>query len=57
MLRPALLTKPPHVCAVLLLLTLGVDQPGLGQEVMPNSSKECAICHIRWVHAFERTDP
>jgi predicted CXXCH cytochrome family protein len=57
MLRLALLTKPPHVCAVLLLLTLGVDQPGLGQEVMPNSSKECAICHIRWVHAFERTDP
>lgn len=25
-----------------------------GREVMPNSSKECAICHIRWVQAFDR---
>jgi len=25
-----------------------------GQEVMPNSSKECAICHIRWIQALER---
>jgi predicted CXXCH cytochrome family protein len=29
---------------------------GLAQEVMPNSSKECAICHIRWVQAFDRNE-
>jgi predicted CXXCH cytochrome family protein len=28
-----------------------------GEEVLPNSSKECAICHIRWVQAFDRSHP
>ncbi len=27
-----------------------------GQEVLTNSSKECAICHIRWVQALDRSD-
>ncbi|MHC4742164.1 MAG: cytochrome c3 family protein, partial [Planctomycetota bacterium] len=25
-----------------------------GEDVLRNSSRECAICHIRWVEAFER---
>lgn len=24
---------------------------------MPNSSRECAICHVRWVEAFDRNKP
>ncbi|MFH1717555.1 MAG: cytochrome c3 family protein, partial [Planctomycetota bacterium] len=39
---------------LLLLLALGAGSLVLGREVMPNSSRECAICHIRWVRAFER---
>lgn len=27
-----------------------------GQGALHNSSRECAICHIRWVDAFERAD-
>ncbi len=38
-----------------LLLILAASPSGLGQEAMPNSSRECAICHIRWVQAFDRT--
>lgn len=42
---------------ILLLLTFIISQSALSQEVMPNSSRECAICHIRWIQAFERTKP
>src|SRR4030042_4765784 len=55
MLRVQLLTKSTQLCAVLLLLALAADQSGRGKDVMPNSSRECAICHIRWVDAYERT--
>ncbi len=33
---------------------LGLASGVWAQEVMPNSSKECAICHIRWIQALER---
>ena len=26
-------------------------------DLMPNSSRECAICHVRWVEAFDRSEP
>ncbi|MEJ2701217.1 MAG: cytochrome c3 family protein [Sedimentisphaerales bacterium] len=37
------------------LLAFATYHPALSREVMPNSSRECAICHIRWVEAFDRT--
>lgn len=43
-----------QLCPAFLLLNLATDSSGRGQEVMPNSSRECAICHIRWVQAFDR---
>lgn len=49
--------KPVRPFLVLLLLVLVVNLPCPGQEDIPNSSKECAICHIRWVQAFDRTKP
>ncbi|MHC4507444.1 MAG: cytochrome c3 family protein [Planctomycetota bacterium] len=56
MLRAKFLMTPSHAGMVILLLMSMAVQFGLGQEVMPNSSKECAICHIRWVQAFERIE-
>ncbi len=53
--RTKLLTRPSWLHAASVLLTLAAVAPSPGKEVMPNSSKECAICHIRWVQAFERT--
>ncbi len=41
--------------AFLLLLAL-TARLARGQEVLTNSSKECAICHIRWVQALDRSD-
>ncbi len=54
---PKLLPRPPYLCSILLLLILVVVQPLSGAEPMPNSSRECAICHIRWVDALVRNDP
>ena len=54
MLRMELFVKPSHARMAILLVMSAAVRPGLAQEVMPNSSKECAICHIRWVQAFER---
>lgn len=56
MVRIELLTKFASFCVVLLILTSARNLSGSGVEVMPNSSKECAICHIRWVRAFDRTE-
>ncbi|UCD00221.1 MAG: cytochrome c3 family protein [Phycisphaerales bacterium] len=56
MLRAKFLITPSHAGMAIFLLISGAVQSILGQEVMPNSSKECAICHIRWVRAFERTE-
>jgi predicted CXXCH cytochrome family protein len=63
MVRMELLTKSASLIAALLISMPAVGavrEPPVqnlasGREVMPNSSKECAICHIRWVQAFDRT--
>lgn len=52
--RMKLLSMPAQWCAAMLLPVLVLVSPSPGQEVMPNSSKECAICHIRWIQALER---
>jgi predicted CXXCH cytochrome family protein len=49
-----LLTRPARLCTVLLLLTAAAA-PSRGEAVIPNSGKECAICHIRWVEEFEQS--
>ncbi len=41
--------------ALLLILALTV-RLAWGQEVLTNSSRECAICHIRWVQALDRSE-
>jgi predicted CXXCH cytochrome family protein len=45
-----------HLCILLLLssITLFCHKPCLGNEAPrnPNSAKECAICHYRWVDTF-----
>lgn len=43
--------------ALLLLVAFGTGRGARGDEGMTNSSKECAICHIRWVRAFDRNSP
>ena len=48
---------PPLLCGTLLLIVLVVVRPLSGAEPMPNSSRECAICHIRWVDALVRNEP
>ena len=54
MKRMKLLTRPARWCAALLLLMAAAISVSPGQEVVSNSSKECAICHIRWIQALER---
>ena len=52
--------KPPprsmQQCGVILLLMLAAAQPLPGKDIIRNSSRECAICHIRWVEAFDKPD-
>ena len=57
MAKPKSLPWPPYLCSMLLLLILAVVKSLSGAEPMPNSSRECAICHIRWVDALVRNDP
>ena len=42
--------------AAFLLVVALTARLAWGQEVLTNSSKECAICHIRWVQALDRSD-
>jgi predicted CXXCH cytochrome family protein len=42
--------------AAFLLVVALTARLACGQEVLANSSKECAICHIRWVQALDRSD-
>ncbi len=51
-----LLSRLPQLAGVLLLLVIGTNYLVFGRDVMPNSSRECAICHIRWIQALERND-
>jgi predicted CXXCH cytochrome family protein len=46
-------TKSVSLGILLLLLAPSLGLSDSGRQVMPNSSKECAICHIRWVRAFD----
>jgi predicted CXXCH cytochrome family protein len=43
-------------CGVILLLLLAASRPVPGKDIIRNSSRECAICHIRWVEAFDRPE-
>lgn len=43
-----------HSVFCLVTCVLGLVSGVRAQDVMPNSSKECAICHIRWIRAFDR---
>ncbi len=54
MVRSIFLPKPAYWCSVLLLLMLTAIEPLYAQKPLPNSSRECAICHIRWIDAFVR---
>lgn len=51
--RPSSSVAWPRRTLLLLLLALGRPVPG--DEPIRNSTRECAICHIRWVEAFDRT--
>jgi predicted CXXCH cytochrome family protein len=42
--------------AVFLLAAVAAARLASAGEVMPNSSRECAICHVRWVEAFDRNE-
>jgi len=57
MVRVYPLLRTPATRAVFPLLILATVPVALGAEAMPNASKECAICHIRWVRAFDRSSP
>ncbi len=43
-------------CAAILIVMLAAMASFAGKNTIRNSSRECAICHIRWVEAFERDD-
>ncbi|MDO8313198.1 MAG: cytochrome c3 family protein, partial [Sideroxyarcus sp.] len=58
MTEARVLPKPIIRCVVLLLLSFVSARPLFGQESLRNSSRECAICHIRWADAdFSAANP
>ena len=54
--RPCLRQAGVVLIRTLLLVVVLTARLAWGQEVLTNSSKECAICHIRWVQALDRSD-
>jgi len=56
MARPRRQLRPAHFCGTIAAIVLTTTASALGQNAMPNSSRECAICHIRWVDALVRND-
>ena len=59
----SLVLRPPSSVSSLLFSVLcllsAVLRPGLptfAGQARPNASRECAICHIRWIDAFEHPD-
>jgi predicted CXXCH cytochrome family protein len=56
MRRAASFAKRAGPSATFLLIVGLTARLAWGQEVLTNSSKECAICHIRWVQALDRSD-
>ncbi|KPK37565.1 MAG: hypothetical protein AMJ65_14260, partial [Phycisphaerae bacterium SG8_4] len=57
MAKPKLLLWSAYLPGMLLFLVQSDSRPVSAQEAMPNSSRECAICHIRWVDALVRNTP
>lgn len=55
--RPRLIRQTMRLCTAFLLVILAATPTVQGAEAIPNPSKECAICHIRWVRAFDRSSP
>ena len=55
MAGPRFLLRPTCRFGALLLVILGAARPLCGQDAARNSSRECAICHIRWVDALARS--
>jgi len=56
MAEPKSLPWPRYSFSAILLFVLIAVRSVSGVEPMPNSSRECAICHIRWVDALVRND-
>ncbi len=54
MAKPRLLLWSARLSGTIAILALTTSVPASGQDAMPNSSRECAICHIRWVDALVR---
>jgi len=54
MAKPRLLLWSVYLSSMLLFLVQAASEPVSAQNTMPNSSRECAICHIRWVDALVR---
>jgi predicted CXXCH cytochrome family protein len=50
------MSRFPYLFNTLTFLVLVIARPLSGAEPMPNSSRECAICHIRWVDTLVRDD-
>lgn len=61
MARPRLQLWSARLSGTIAIIVLATFVPATGQDTMPNSSRECAICHIRWVDALvrngQREDP
>ena len=51
------LPRPDGMGLLVVGLAVAVACPLLGEEILRNSAKECAICHIHWVDAFDRSGP
>ena len=58
MIEPRVLSKPIIRGVAVLLCFFAATRAIFGQESLRNSSRECAICHIRWVDtAFSAANP
>ncbi len=54
MAKPRLPLRSACLSGVIAVFGLIAPVPANGQNAMPNSSRECAICHIRWVDTLVR---
>lgn len=54
MAKPKSKPRFPYLSSTFLLLVSVIVQAIHGAEPMANSSRECAICHIRWVDTLVR---
>ena len=56
MARPRIPLWSARLSGTISLIVWAAALPAPGQNTMPNSSRECAICHIRWVDTLVRND-